>query len=72
MRVCDSFDVKCPKCGDDQKIEVAAIVWARFTEDGTDTSEPDDSSHEYDNGSAAACRACGHSAPFSEFSCDAI
>jgi hypothetical protein len=61
----------CPQCQSDE-LEVAVLVWATLLQDGsgdfeTDTSEPDDSSHDWDGDSRMKCVACGHSATAEAF-----
>jgi hypothetical protein len=61
----------CPQCQSDE-LEVAVLVWAKLLQDGsgdfeTDTSEPDDSSHDWDGDSAMKCSVCAHSAPAEAF-----
>ena len=47
------FDLRCPKCGNSDQIEVSASIWARVTDDGTDTDLSKKSSHEWDDDSPA-------------------
>jgi hypothetical protein len=51
----------CPKCGSIE-LEVVVEVWATLiqTHDNfeTDTSTPDDASHEWDDNSLMRCRDC--------------
>jgi hypothetical protein len=54
------FDLRCPKCGNSDQIDVSASIWARVTNDGTDTDLSKDGSHEWDDDSPARCAACGH------------
>jgi hypothetical protein len=61
----------CPQC-QSEELEVAVLVWATLTQEGngdfeTDTSEPDDSSHDWDNGSRMKCSVCAHSATAEAF-----
>lgn len=62
----------CPQCKSEEDLEVVVAVWALLLQDGsgdfeTDTSEPDDSSHDWDGDSAMKCVACGHSATAAAF-----
>ena len=62
----------CPKCEATDGLEVAVLVWAELIqeEDGnfqTDTTTPDDSSHEWDGNSDMYCTTCGHRGKVSEF-----
>ena len=61
----------CPHCTSDE-LEVVVSVWAELTqdEDGnfeTDTSTPDNSSHEWDEQSAMRCRSCNYVCRAKEF-----
>ena len=55
------FDLRCPKCGNSDQIDVNASIWARVTNDGTDPNLSKDGTHEWDDDSPARCAACGHS-----------
>jgi hypothetical protein len=54
------FDLRCPKCGNSDQIDVSASIWARVTEDGTDPDLAKHGSHEWGDDSPARCAACGH------------
>lgn len=57
---CDNaFDMVCPKCGRSDKLDVAATVWVRLTDDGTYDTLSQDGSTEWDDDSACVCAACG-------------
>ncbi len=49
----------CPSCGRIDQIDVAATVWVRITDNGTDADASSDGHHEYDGASAASCGAAG-------------
>jgi DNA-directed RNA polymerase subunit RPC12/RpoP len=53
---------RCPKCGS-QNLEVIVQVWATLiqTDDGfqTDTTTPDNSSHDWSDESLMRCTDCG-------------
>jgi hypothetical protein len=61
------LDLRCPKCGCDDQIDIAATVWLRVTDDGTDADASADGNHEYTPKSLTACAACGHSGRLSAF-----
>jgi len=63
----NQFDLKCPKCGESGAIDVAATVWVRLMEDGTDAGEAEDGDHEWDGRSAAKCCDCCHTGTVAEF-----
>ena len=61
------FDLRCPKCGNSEEIDISAPIWARITEDGTDTDLSDNGGHEWDDDSPARCAACTHSGKVGDF-----
>jgi hypothetical protein len=60
MSVTTNWNMRCPKCGRDDKIDIAASVWIRLVSEGTDADQSHDGSHEWDDGSAAKCAACDY------------
>lgn len=63
----NSFNLRCPKCGNTDEIDVSARIWARLTEEGTDTDLAKDGHHEWDDDSPARCAACSHSGKVTDF-----
>ena len=61
------FDLRCPKCGNSEEIDISAPVWARITNDGTDTDLSANGGHEWDDDSPARCAACCHSGKVGDF-----
>lgn len=61
------FDLRCPKCGKTDEIDVSAPIWARVTEDGTDSDLSANGGHEWNDDSPARCAACCHSGKVREF-----
>ena len=61
------FDLRCPKCGNSEEIDISAPVWARITNDGTDTDLSENGGHEWDDDSPARCAACCHSGKVRDF-----
>ena len=61
------FDLRCPKCGNSEEIDISAPVWARITNDGTDTDLSENGGHEWDDDSPARCAACCHSGKVGDF-----
>jgi hypothetical protein len=61
------FDLRCPKCGNSEEIDISAPVWARITNDGTDTDLSVNGGHEWDDDSPARCAACCHSGKVGDF-----
>lgn len=55
--------IRCPKCRGHYDVDVAATVWARFTEDGTDAH----GDHDYSPGSPARCTSCDHHGVLADF-----
>lgn len=62
------FDMRCPKCGDEHKIDIQASLWVRVTSDGTDADASGNGDHEFTPESPAVCGSCGHSATVAAFS----
>ncbi len=54
------LDMRCPKCGDEDRIDIQASVWLRVCEDGTDADASRDGPHDFTPESPAVCSACGH------------
>jgi hypothetical protein len=54
------LDLRCPKCGDTDEIDIAAEVWVRVTRDGTDADASGNGDHLFEPHSPAQCGACGH------------
>jgi hypothetical protein len=61
------FDLRCPKCGSTDEIDISAPIWARVTDDGTDTDLSKNDGHEWHDDSPARCAACGHSGKVGDF-----
>jgi hypothetical protein len=64
----NDFGMRCPACGKSHRIDVAATVWVRLCEDGTDVYEAANSGQEWTDNSAAYCGSCGHGGNVSDFS----
>ena len=52
--------MRCPKCGDEDRLDIQATVWIWVCEDGTDADASGDELHDYEPDSPAQCPACGH------------
>jgi hypothetical protein len=63
----NSFEMRCPKCGDGSQIDIAATVWVRLTSDGTDADEAADGGHFWGDYNHARCNACDHQGTVKEF-----
>jgi len=61
------FDMRCPKCGNEDQLDVQAKLWIRLCEDGTDADASEDGNHEFGAESPAQCCACGHCGTVREF-----
>ncbi len=61
------LDIRCPECGDQDRLDILAEVWLRVTEDGTDADASSDGHHDYTPKNLTHCNACGHTARLSEF-----
>lgn len=55
------WNMRCPSCGDDSQLDIAATVSVRLTPEGSDTDGTFDGSHEWDSGSPVQCITCGWS-----------
>ena len=61
------LDMRCPKCGDEDRLDIQATVWIRVCEDGTDADASRDGGHDYEPHSPAQCGACGHCGTVRQF-----
>ena len=57
--------IKCPKCGNEDRLFIVATILADVTDDGADIAKH--SSVEWDCNSHARCPDCGESGPLSNF-----
>jgi len=57
------FEMKCPKCGDEDHIDIVATLWVRVTNEGTDADASGDSDHEYTPRDAAGYSVCRYNRP---------
>lgn len=64
------WKMACPKCGNDEQLDITATVEVRLTPDGTDADESFDGSHEWGEESPCVCRACGFVGPALNFTVD--
>jgi hypothetical protein len=63
----NAWGLRCPQCGADDKIDVAATVWIRLCPDGIDVTAAANGDHEWDGSHLEVCDACGHSATVRAF-----
>ena len=61
------LNVRCPKCGEQNRLDVVASVWLRLTENGTDADASANGDHEYTPKGLTVCDACGYSGRLSSF-----
>jgi ribosomal protein S27E len=54
------LDMRCPNCGDEDRLDILASVWIRVCEDGTDADASRDGTHDFEPDSPVQCAACGH------------
>lgn len=59
MSVRQAWEMACPGCSKDDRLEVAVTTWARLYADGTVPDDAEDGSHEWDNDSPCQCASCG-------------
>lgn len=63
----ESWGASCPKCGDDNCLEVSFVAWGLLVADnGFDDDGARDGSHEFDDASACQCQACGWRGTFGQ------
>jgi len=67
QNVITAWNMTCPECGDDDQIDIAAIVHVRLCINGTDVTEAENGDHHWDDNSEAKCCACGHVGTVAEF-----
>jgi len=67
MSVREEWNMECPKCHDDNHIEVTVKVDAALTEDGTDVFGANCGDQEWDETSPARCNDCYFSGTVAEF-----
>ena len=61
------LDMRCPKCGNEDRLDIQASIWIRVCEDGTDADASCDGNQYYEPRSPAQCDACGHCGTVREF-----
>lgn len=60
MSAFKNWGMKCPSCGESERIDIAATVWVRLTDDGTDADASHSGDHEWGDDSPARCNDCDH------------
>jgi hypothetical protein len=60
------LDLRCPHCGNTDRIDICAEVWIRVTRDGTDADASREGDHHFTPDSIAQC-GCGHFAKLRDF-----
>lgn len=64
----NGFEMRCPECGDDSKIDVAVQTFVRLLENGVDQDlATNEDGVEWTYESACICRACGHAGMVMDF-----
>jgi hypothetical protein len=59
--------MRCPQCGDENHIDVEALVSVRLTDDGTDADLSENGDHYWDQNHQATCAACDFSGSVRQF-----
>lgn len=59
--------MRCPKCGNDDEIDICADVWVRLCSDGTDVSVAKNGDHHWSAYHGAVCQNCGHGGNVGDF-----
>lgn len=65
--VAEEWNMRCPQCCGDDAIDIQMHVWGRLSAQGTDVTEPDDGSHDWDNECPARCAACNFTGTVGDF-----
>jgi len=63
----NQFDMKCPRCGRNDEIDIAATVWVRLCHDGTSIFDAHNGDHEWSDDSPAFCCACDYAGTAGNF-----
>jgi len=63
----NTFEMRCPKCGGEDQIDVQAAIWVRLTSDGTDADAAADTGHDWADDSRAVCAACDYTGRVKDF-----
>jgi hypothetical protein len=58
MTAGNQWDLRCPGCGRDDEIDIAATVRVRLCPDGTDATLAHNGDHEWGDDSPAHCHGC--------------
>ena len=66
----NTFEMRCPKCGCEDQIDVQAAIRVRLTSDGTDADAAADGCHHWTDDSSATCAACDYTGTVKEFEAD--
>jgi len=62
------LDMRCPKCGDEDRLDIQVTLCTRACDDGVDDDESGSGgAYDYHTMSPAICRACGHPGAIREF-----
>jgi len=62
-----AWEMCCPNCGADSRIDVLAQIWVRLLPNGTDAAQASEASEEWDNNSPCICEHCGHRGTVGDF-----
>ena len=62
------LEMRCPKCGDEDRLDIQVTLWTRACDDGMNDDESGSGgAHEHQPMSPAICRACNHVGTIWEF-----
>ena len=64
------LDLRCPECGDQDRIDILAELWVRVTDNGTNADASCDGAHFYTPKSTAQCARCAYWATVADFHAD--
>jgi hypothetical protein len=65
--VAKEWNMRCPECGKDDRIEIQAAVWVLLRPDGTDMTDVRDGSHEWGQYDNAQCVNCDYRGRVKDF-----
>lgn len=62
------LDMRCPKCDDENRIDIAVTLWLRVAEYGTHFDTSGNGAYDYTLKSLASCDRCLHGGTVTDFS----
>jgi DNA-directed RNA polymerase subunit RPC12/RpoP len=59
--------VRCPKCGQNEKLYVVGLAWFTVPQDGAEQTGKPDGNVEWEKDAPTRCPSCGHEGTWVEF-----